>query len=203
MKPYTPETSSNLPEDSNSDRHAAPAPRPGFLYQIPVVILTAAVTIGAIAWMRDLDAIQRATDLAAIRTQNEALRAEGVENRRQIETATKLLKDAIGRHDGEVFRSDEEIQKLNDARITQLADTIAKKVIPAFPTPKSAADMEQLQAEQVDKVATRFTENLRPMLSDISAQEKAATAQVTQKYEARVQELDKNLQDTQAAAQDA
>ena len=56
-------------------------------------------------------------------------------------------------------------------------------------------------ADQVDKVATRFTENLRPMLSDISAQEKAATAQVTHQYEARVQELDKNLQDTQAAAQ--
>ncbi len=204
MNTATPHSSVGMQNLSDEhDRPVARAQYPGFFHQLPVIILTAAIVIGGVAWMRDLDAIQRATDLESIRTQNEALRAEGADNRRQIEATTKLLKDAIGRHDGEVFRTDEEVQKLNAERIAQLADSIAQKVIPALPTPKSPAEAEQLQADQVDKVAARLTDNLHPLLASAAADQKAASAQVIQQYEARVQQMDRNLQVTQTAAQDA
>jgi hypothetical protein len=166
-------------------------------------VLTAAIVIGATAWMRERDAVQRTTDLEPVRAQGEALQAQNAETRRELDATNKLLKDALARHDGEVFRTDEEIQKLNDDRVSLLADAVAKKVVPALPPVKSTAELEQAQQEQVDKVASRLTDNLRPVLSDMSAEQKAASAEVVRRYEARVQELAKNLQVTQAAAQDA
>jgi hypothetical protein len=204
MKSYSEDTPAGVHDAGfDHDSHPEQSRHTGFIAQLPVIIVTAALIIGAMAWMRDKDAIQRASDLEPLRAQNEALRVQGEENRRQIEATTKMLKDALARHDGEVFRTDEEIQKLNDDRVSLLADAVAKKVVPALPPLKSAAELEQLQQEQVDKVASRLTDNLRPVLSGISADQKAASAQVVQQYESRVQRLDQNLQVSQAAAQDA
>lgn len=197
MKPYSAETPAGTHDAKLESNHSDPRPRSaGFVGQIPAIVLTAAIVIGAVAWMRDKDRVQRTEELAP-------LRAQGEENQRQIEATTKILKDALARHDGEVFRTDEEIQKLNDERVTLLADAVAKKVVPALPPVKSPAELEQLQAEQVDKVASRLTDNLQPLLRNLSADQKANSAQVAQHYEQRVQQLNQDLQATQAAAQDA
>lgn len=185
------------------DSHAGQSHRSRFVDQIPAVVITAALVIGAMAWMRHDDAARQTASLEPLRTENEALRAQGEENRQQIEATAKLLKDAIARNDGEVFKSDEELQKLNGDRVALLADAIAKKVIPALPAPIPAEEAARQQAEQVDQVASRLTENLKPMLTELSANEKAASAQVVQGYQDRVQQLDTNLKATQSAAQDA
>lgn len=202
MKSYSEETPTGSHVVPARDNHESPR-RSRFVTQIPAVILTAALVIGAMIWMRGQDELKHAADLKALQTQNETLQSQGDENRRQIEATTKLLKDAITRRDGEVFRTEDEIQKLNDDRITLLADMIAKKVVPAIPGPKTASEAEQLQEEQVEKVATRLTDNLRPMLSGLSAEQKEASEQRVQQYETRVHQLDQNLQIAQSAAQDA
>ncbi len=204
MKSNSAETPAGTHDAKLESSYSDPRPRSaGFVGQIPAIVLTAAIVIGAVAWMRDKDRAQRTEELAPLRAQNEALRAQGEENQRQIEATTKMLKDALARHDGEVFRTDEELQKLNDERVSLLADAVAKKVVPALPPVKSPAELEQLQAEQVDKVASRLTDNLQPLLRNLSADQKANSAQVAQHYEQRVQQLNQDLQATQAAAQDA
>ena len=52
-----------------------------------------------------------------------------------------------------MFRTDEEIQKLNGERMDALAEAIAKKVQPYNPLPKSPEEAERMQNEQVDKVS--------------------------------------------------
>jgi hypothetical protein len=174
-----------------------------FTDQIPAVVVTAALVVGAIVWLQHDDAIRRAADLEPLRSEAEALRVQNDENRQQLEATNKLLRDAIARNDGEVFRSDEELQKLNGERIDLLADAIVKKVVPALPAPISAAEGAQMQAEQVDKVAARLSDNLKPMLSELSANQKAASAEVVRQYQGRVQQLNTDLAATQSAAQDA
>lgn len=204
MKSYSPETSAGIHDADFENHHHDERRRPAaFVAQIPAIILTAALVIGASAWMRDKESQERAADLAPLRAQNEALRVQADENQRQLEATTKLLKDALARHDGEIFRSDEEIQKLNDDRVAQLADAVAKRVVPALPAVKSPAELEQLQAEQVDKVASRLTDNLQPVLRGLAASQNASADQRAQHYEQQVQQLNQELQTTQAAAQDA
>lgn len=207
MKPYSENTPVGGPDATPAQRssHVEP-PRSGFTSQVPAILLTSALVIGGVAWMQHNATTQRAAELEPLRVQNEALKAQGDDNRRQLEATTKLLKDAITRHDGEVFRPEEELQKLNEGRVALLADAIAKKVIPALPPEKSAEESQRLQDEQVDKVATRLTEHLTPLLSRVSAEQAAqrsASAQTIRTYEERIHQLDNNVLVTQAAAQDA
>lgn len=207
MKPYSENTPVGGHDATPAQRrsHDEP-PRNGFTAQVPAILLTSALVIGGVAWMQHNATAQRAADLEPLRVQNEALKAQGDDTRRQLEATTKLLKDAITRHDGEVFRPEEELQKLNEGRVTLLADAIAKKVIPALPPEKSAEESQRLQDEQVDKVATRLTEHLTPVLSRVSAEQAAqrsASAQTIRNYEERIRQLDGDVLVTQAAAQDA
>jgi hypothetical protein len=204
MKSSSEPSPAGLPDEAaDNDHHPDRSRRSAFPGQIPAIILTAALVIGAMAWMRDQDALRRTAELAPLRTQNEDLRTQAEENRRQIEATAKLLRDALTRHDGEVFRTDEEIQKLNADRVAMLADAVAQKVAPALPPVKSPAELEQLQSEQMDKIATRLTDNLRPLLATMSSEQKAGTTQIVRRYEERVQQLNRELQASQAAAQDA
>src|SRR6185503_7193490 len=111
MKTYSEATPSHGHDPAvENDRHT---PRPRFTDQLPAIVLTAALIIGATAWMRVQDEVRRAEDLKSILSQNEVLRAQADDNRRQTEATARLLKEAMTRHDGEVFRSEEEVQKLN------------------------------------------------------------------------------------------
>ncbi len=207
MKPYSENNpvgghDATPPQRSSDDD----SPRSGFASQVPAILLTSAIVIGGVAWMQHSATVQRTADLEPLRVQNEALKAQGDDTRRQLEATSKLLKDAITRHDGEVFRPEEELQKLNEGRVALLADAIAKKVIPVLPPEKSAEESQRLQDEQVDKVATRLTEHLTPVLSRVSADQTAqrsAADQTIRAQEERIHQLDNNVLVTQAAAQDA
>jgi hypothetical protein len=63
--------------------------------------------------------------LVPLREQNEALKASAEENSKNIEATNKLLRDAISKREADMFRTDEEIQKLNGERMDALAEAIA------------------------------------------------------------------------------
>lgn len=171
--------------------------------QLPAIIITAALVIAAAAFMvRTIVERQRA-ELEPLRAQNESLAAQAEDNRRQIAATAKLLKDALAQNGAGVFQPEAAVEKINEERLTRLAQVIAERVIPAIPPPKSAAELEASQNEQVDKVATRLAENIRPVLANAIAEQQATTATVAQASERRIQQLNVGLLATQAAAQDA
>ena len=98
--------------------------------QLPAIILTAVLISGAAFWLhvqtvKEMAAQQEAV-LQPMREQNEALKATAEENRRQIEATNKLLKDAISKREADLFRTDDEVQKLNTQRMDALAEAIVR-----------------------------------------------------------------------------
>jgi hypothetical protein len=189
--------------------------------QLPAIILTALLITGAAFWLHhktvaDMAARSQA-ELAPLREQNDALRAASEENRRQIEVTNKLLKDAISKREADMFRTDEEIQKLNTERMDALAEAIAKKVQPYNPLPKSPEEAEKMQNEQVDKVSSRMAEKIQPILAEMAGDQHLTRESInaySQKISDQVgvvltselaknQQLNNNLQATQAVAQDS
>jgi hypothetical protein len=192
-----------------------------FKEQIPAVILTALLVIGGAFWLHQQTvsemSVTQQKELAPLRDSNDALKVASEENRKQIESTNKLLRDAIAKREADMFRSDEEVQKLNTERMDALADAIAKKMQPYNPMPKSAEEAERMQTEQVDKVSSRMAERIQPILSEMSKDQnltRDSIAQYSQRISDQVgnvltaelaknQQLNNNLQATQAAAQDA
>lgn len=192
-----------------------------FKEQIPAVILTALLVIAGAFWLHqqtvsEMSAKQQA-ELAPLREQNDALKAASEENRRQIESTNKLLKDAIAKREADLFRTDEEVQKMNTDRMDQLAEAIAKKIQPYNPLPKTPEEAERQQNEQVDKVSARMTQRIQPILAEMANDQhltRDSIAQYSQRISDQVgnvlatemnrnQVLNNNLQQTQSAAQDA
>jgi hypothetical protein len=171
--------------------------------QVPAIIITAAILIAAASFMVRNVLKQQQAELAPLRAQNEMLRAQGEENRRQIAATNKLLNDALAQNGGMILQPEGQIEKINEQRLTRLAEVIAQRVLPSIPTPKSAAEAEAAQNEQVDKVAGRLAENIRPVLAEAIADQKAAAATLVRSSENRAEQLNLGLLATQAAAQDA
>ena len=155
--------------------------------------------------------------LAPLREQNEALKASAEDNRQQIAATNQLLKNAISKREADLFRTDEEIQKLNNERMSALAEAIAKKVQPYNPLPKSPEEAARMQNEQVDKVSSRMADKIKPIL-DQMANDQHLTRDSIMDYSRKIsdqvgvvltaemaknQKLNNNLQQTQATAQDA
>lgn len=192
-----------------------------FKEQIPAVILTALLVIGGAFWLHKQTVEETITkqqaELAPLREQNDALKTASEENRRQIEATNKLLQDAIAKREADLFRTDEEVQRLNADRMNQLAEAIAQKIQPYNPLPKSPEEAERMQNEQVDKVSTRMAQRIQPILSEMARDQnltRDSIAQYSQRISEQVsgvlaaemnrnQQLNNNLQQTQAAAQEA
>ena len=192
-----------------------------FTEQIPAVILTALLVIGGAFWVHqktvaELSAKQTA-DLIPLREANDGLKQQNEENRMQIAATNKLLKDAIAKREADMFRTDEEVAKLNTERMDALAEAIAKKVQPYNPMPKTAEEAEKQQNEQVDKVSTRLADKIQPILSEMS-KDQNLTRDSLAKYSQRIsdqigvvltnelaknQQLQNNLVATQTVAQDS
>lgn len=192
-----------------------------FKEQLPAVFLTALLVIAGAFWVHQQTVaemgVRQQAELAPLREQNEALKTASEENRRQIEATNKLLKDAISKREADMFRTDEEIQKLNTERMDALAEVIAKKMQPYNPLPKSPEEAEKMQNEQVDKVSSRMADKISPILSEM-AKDQNLTRDSINKYSQRIsdqignvltnelaknQQLNNNLQATQAVADDA
>ena len=192
-----------------------------FKEQIPVILVIVITVIGAAFWLKQVTVAELQTQqdakLKPLREQNDDLKAQSAENRRALEATNKLLKDAIAKRESDLFRTDEEVQKLNVERMNALADAIAKKVQPYNPLPKSAEEAEKMQNDQVDKVSSRMTDKISPILAEM-AKDQNLTRESLTTYSQRIsdqvgkvltaelaknQQLNNNLQATQAAAQDA
>jgi len=189
--------------------------------QLPTVILTALLITGAAFWLHqrtinDMAAREQA-ELAPLREQNDALKVSADENRRQIEATNKLLKDAIAKRQADMFMTDDEVNKLNADKINALAEAVAKKVQPYNPLPKTPEEAEKMQNEQVDKVSSRMTEKIRPILDEM-ANDQHLTRDSINAYSQKIsdqvgnvltselaknQQLNNNLMQTQAVAQDS
>jgi len=192
-----------------------------FKEQIPAVILTALLVIGGAFWFHQQTVLQlsarQQAELDPIRAANADLKQQTEENRRALDATNKLLKDAISKREADMFRTDQEMDKLNAERMDALAAAIAKKVQPYNPLPKSAEEAEKMQNDQVDKVSSRMTERIQPILAEMSKDQnltRDSIAQYSQRISDQVgvvltselaknQQLNNNLQATQAAAQDA
>jgi hypothetical protein len=162
-------------------------------------------------------AAKQQMELAPLREQNDALKVAAEDNRRQIEAVDKLLKDAISKRAADVFMTDEEVAKLNAEKINQLAEAVAQKMQPYNPLPKTPEEAEQMQNEQVDKVSSRMAEKIQPILAEMSKDQnltRESIAAYSQKISDQVgtvltselaknQQLNNNLQATQAVAQDS
>jgi hypothetical protein len=192
-----------------------------FKEQLPAVVLTALLVIAGAFWVHrqtvsELSDKQR-SQLIPLREQNDALKAASEENRRQIESTNKLLRDAISKREADMFRTDEEIQKLNVERMDALADAIAKKVQPYNPLPKSPEEADKMQNEQSDKVSSRMAEKIQPILAEMS-KDQNLTRESIEKYSNRIsdqvgnvltgelaknQQLQNNIVATQTVAQDS
>src|SRR5438093_880969 len=95
-----------------------------FKEQLPAVILTALLVIGGAFWIHQQTVLQMSTqqqaDVKLLREQNDRLSAAQEENRRSIDATNKLLKDAISKREADMFRTDQEMEKLNVERMDAL-----------------------------------------------------------------------------------
>ncbi len=189
--------------------------------QLPTVILTVIIVVASAFWIHQRTVSEMAAkqqmELAPLREQNDALKVAAEDNRRQIEAVDKLLKDAISKRAADVFMTDEEVAKLNAEKINQLAEAVAQKMQPYNPLPKTPEEAEQMQNEQVDKVSSRMAEKIQPILAEMSKDQnltRESIATYSQRISDQVgtvltselaknQQLNNNLQATQAVAQDS
>ncbi len=192
-----------------------------FKEQLPAVILTALLVVAGAFWLHQQTLTQMSArqelEFAPLRKQNDELKTVSEDNRRQIEATNKLLRDAIAKREADMFRSEEDLMKLNTEKMDALAEAIARKVQPYNPMPKSAEEAEKMQTEQVDKVSSRMAERIQPILSDMAKDQnltRDSIAQYSQRISDQVgtvltaelaknQQLNNNLLSTQSAAQDA
>jgi hypothetical protein len=189
--------------------------------QLPAVILTV-ILVGAVAYWVHSQTVSDMTqkeqaDLQPLREQNDVLKAETEENRQQLALLNKTLNDAITNSKADVFKSDAELQKLNQQRMDALAEAIAKKMQPYNPLPKTPEEAERMQNEQIDKVSTRMAQKIQPILNEMANDQhltrdsigqysrritQAVTVQLSAEM-ARNQQLNNNLQETQEVAQES
>jgi len=158
--------------------------------QIPAIILTALILIGAgflfyQKTVNDLEEKQQ-KQITELREQTNAeLKASADETRRHVEAVNQLLKDAIAKRNADVFMTDEEVAKLNAEKVEQLAEAIAKKVAPNGQIAKTPEEAEKIQNEQVDKVGGRLAEKISPILADM-AKDQNLTRESINKYSEKI-----------------
>jgi len=193
-----------------------------FKEQIPALLITIAVLAGVAFWfyqktITDMSVKQQAA-LDTLRDQHAAeLRASSEETRRQIEAVNALLKDAIQKRAADALMTEEEFAKINAEKVDQLAQAIATKIQPFNPLPKTPEEAEALQNEQVDRVSSRMADKIQPILAEMSKDQnltRESLANYSQKISDQVgavltaelaknQQLNNNLQATQAVARDS
>jgi len=174
-----------------------------FTENILTIIVTVALVVVAGVLMFSRAEKQQRDALAPLREQNESLRAQADDNRRQIEATTQILRDAIGKREGEVFQSDAELQKMNGARMDALADAIANRVAPKLPTPATPEELARQQDATVDRISSRTVEKLQPAIVEYSDKQQQANQRELAMTRTRLDQMTANLNQTQAAADDA
>lgn len=143
--------------------------------------------------------------LQPLQEQNEALRNQIDENRRDLEATAHLIRQAVNNQNGGMFSSSEEIANLNQSRMNALADAIAQRVAPKLPPTRTPEQLAQQENEQIDRISTATADKLQPAINSLTAaqQSAGATAQQLAAAQTENQKLQANLDSTQKAADDA
>jgi hypothetical protein len=189
--------------------------------QLPAILITVIVIIGVAFWSHQkalADAAQHQAAIDALRDQHAAeLKASAEQTRRQIDAVNTLLKDAIQKRSADAFMTEDEVAKVNEAKVNQLAEAIATKIQPFNPLPKSPEEAERIQNEQTDKISSRMADRIQPILSEMSKDQhltRDSIAAYSQRISdqigvvltaemARNQQLNNNLASTQIVARDS
>lgn len=193
-----------------------------FKEQLPTIIV-ALVLIGGLAyWLHTRTVAEMAqrqrAELASLRQQTNAeMQASAEETRRQIDAVNTLLKDAIAKRASDMFMTDEEVSQVNAERVDQLATAIAQKIQPYNPLPRTPEEAQVQENAQIDRVSTRLSERIQPILSQM-ASDQNLTRDSLERYSreisdqlsvvltselAKNQQLNNNLLETQAVAQES
>lgn len=189
--------------------------------QLPAILITVIVIIGVAFWSHRkalADAAHHHAAIDSLREQHAAeLKASAEETRRQIDSVNTLLRDAIQKRSADAFMTEDEFAKVNEEKISQLAEAIAVKIQPFNPLPKSPEDAERIQNEQTDKISARMAERIQPILSEMSRDQhltRDAIAAYSQRISdqiglaltsemAKNQQLNNTLMSTQIVARDS
>jgi hypothetical protein len=195
--------------------------------QFPAVIVTVLLIGGLVGGYAYYDRTvvepereaRRTLELTALRDQHaKEIRAANDESLRKIAELNKLVAEATTRREADLFRTQEELAKLNTERMDALAEAIAKKVQPFNPLPKTPEEAERAQNEQVDKVSTRLNERIQPILAQMARDQGNLTRDSIAGYSQRISDqisvvltaelaknaqLNSNLQSTQAVARES
>jgi CHASE3 domain sensor protein len=162
---------------------------------------------------------RRTKEIADLRDQHQKeIKAANDESLKKIAELNKLLSDATAKREADMFRTQEEVAKLNTDRMDALAEAIAKKVQPFNPLPKTPQEAERAQNEQVDKVSSRLNERIQPILAQMASDQGKLTRDDIARYSQNISDqvsvvlttelaknaqLNSNLQSTQAVARDS
>ncbi len=195
--------------------------------QIPAVLVTVLLIGGIVGGYAYYDRTvvepereaRRTKEIADLRDEHaKSLRAANDENLKKIAELNKLLSDAVTKREADMFRTQEEVAKLDTQRMDALAEAIAKKVQPFNPLPKTPEEAERTQNEQVDKVSSRLNERIQPILAQMARDQGNLTRDSLAAYSQKISDqvsvvlttelaknaqLNSNLQSTQAVARDS
>lgn len=174
-----------------------------FKEQIPAIVVIIAAMGGLGAWLYNRTVAQEQAMIEPLREENESLRAQAEENRRQIAATSDFLRQAVNQREGEVFKTDQEIQRMNSQRIDQLAQAISEKIV--LPGPKTPEELARLEQEQADRISSQVAVRIRPDLADIAQSQRRAADEVAagDRDHRQIQSLNDRLQAATSAAQDA
>ncbi|HWZ93669.1 MAG TPA: hypothetical protein VNW30_00595 [Opitutaceae bacterium] len=138
--------------------------------QLPAILVTAVlVTLAAYFIHQQTVSEMAKSQQDQLATLRDEMKAATDENSQRIEAINSLLKDAMAKRQAEMLMTDEEFAKVNADKVNQLATAIAQKIQPYNPLPKTPEEAERQQNEQVDKVSTRLSEKIHPILADMAA----------------------------------
>ena len=170
--------------------------------QIPSIVILAVLVVSGVAFTLNRIDSRHREELAALQTQNKSMHDQAEENGRQFAATNKLLQDALKRNTSSFLSPEQSVEMFGDKHLNHLADLIAKRIEPKLPEVQTPAEMERMERAETNRIATRLTNNLRPVLVDSAAKHDAAQAAL-RADEQRIAQLSGTVRDTQAAAQDA
>jgi uncharacterized protein (DUF2267 family) len=138
--------------------------------QLPAILVTALLVIVAAYFIHQKTVSEMAqSQQDQLATLRDEMKASNDESNQRIDAINTLLKDAIAKRQADALMTDEEFAKVNADKVNQLATAIAQKIQPYNPLPKTPEEAEKQQNEQIDKVSSRLSEKIHPILADMAA----------------------------------
>jgi len=138
--------------------------------QLPAILITALLVIGAAYFIHQKTVAEMAqSQQDQLATLRDEMKASNDESNQRIDAINTMLKDAIAKRQADALMTDEDFAKVNADKVNQLATAIAQKIQPYNPLPKTPEEAEKQQNEQIDKVSSRLSEKIHPILADMAA----------------------------------